>query len=260
MRKILLALSLLLLSTNAMAEDKAFDRIVKNKEINCGVYVLGSIFSYDVKGKPTGFTVDLMDEISFRTNLKVKYTEISSFATVEQDMKTAKFDMMCAPVLLFPPTSMRFLPSPYITKDEINIYAAGSHVLSELKDASELNDPKYTFIGMDGELGGMYAPKYFPKAKLKMLPLGVPHAQMIMEVEAKKADFVLLTHIAAQAVLKDNPNKIKKIATMPSAQPSVHLFYPLNGHNLKANIDAILEQLMKDGTMKKLLKKHNLEQ
>lgn len=43
------------------------------------------------------------------------------------------------------------------------------------------------------------------------------------------------------------------------ARPSVHLFYPLDSYQLKANLDAILEQVFHDGTMELLLKKHNLK-
>ncbi len=78
----LIFMAAVFLSLNAHAEDKTLARINKTQEINCGVYTLGSIFSYDPAGKPQGFTVDLMSEIAARTGLKIKYSEISSFGTL----------------------------------------------------------------------------------------------------------------------------------------------------------------------------------
>lgn len=258
MRKLILTLLLLLLPLSASAEDKAMERIVKNGEINCGVYALGTIFSYDTAGKPKGFTVDLMNEISMRTGLKIKYTEISSFATLGLDMNAGKFDMICAPVLFFPPTSMKFLPSLYLGTDEINIYADASLDTSKIKKMEDLNNPEYIFVGMDGELGGLYAPKMFPKAKLSMLPLGTAPSQMFMDLQTKKAHFMMLTRLAAQAFLKENPGKLKMVLETPLVKPSVRLFYPVDSAALKANMDALLEELQHEGTLSKLFKKHDL--
>lgn len=247
----------LLVSTSAHADDKALARIQKNQEINCGVYVLGSIFSYDPSGNPQGFTVDLMNEVANRTGLKIKYTEISSFATVGEDLNTGHFDMICAPVLLLPATSMKsFLPGTLLFGDPINIYADGNANITTLKSFDQLNDPQYSFVGMDGELGGIYVPKLFPKAKLNLLPLGAPPANMMMEVHTKKANFVVLSNMAAKAYLKENPGKLHQVTNQPLLPTSVRLFFPQDSSALKANIDAIIEDLKNDGTLDKLIKQH----
>ncbi|MGE0109732.1 MAG: substrate-binding periplasmic protein [Bdellovibrionales bacterium] len=259
MLRILVALALMLTSSSAMAADKAFERILKNGEINCANYVLGTIFSYDETGKPKGFTVDLMNEVALRTGLKVKYNEIASFATLQMDIEAGKYDMVCTPVLFFPPTFMKFLPSQSITHDEIKIYAAKNFDITHIKNLEDFNNPKYRFVGMDGELGGLYVPRFFPKAKLVMLPLGTSPGQMILELETKKADFILLSRMAGNAVLKENPGKIKMVSDLNMGTPSVRLFYPLQSYQLKANIDAILEEIINEGVMDKLLVKHNLK-
>ncbi|MEJ0063448.1 MAG: transporter substrate-binding domain-containing protein [Alphaproteobacteria bacterium] len=259
MLKALLALALILaMPFSAHAEDKAFERINKNQEINCGVYVLGTIFSYDASGQPQGFTVDLFKEVSERTGLKVRYTEISSFATLLQDLNGGKYDMTCAPLLLLPSTAMKYLPGYFIGSDEINIYADGEKDISGIKTLADLNDPKYTFVGMDGELGGIYVPKMFPKAKLNLLAMGLSVSNMFLELRGKKADFVVLSRIAANAYLKDNPGQLKKAGDGSILKVSVRVFYPPESYKLKANIDAIIDEIQRDGTMDKLLKKHGL--
>ncbi len=82
--------------------------------------------------------------------------------------------------------------------------------------------------------------------------------QMFLELHGKKANFVILSRLAANAYLKDNPGKLKQVTTESIARPSIRLFYPNEAYGLKANIDAILDELQRDGTMERLLKAQNL--
>jgi ABC-type amino acid transport substrate-binding protein len=243
----------------AWATDVTLERILKNNEINCAVYVLGSIFSYGKDGKPTGFTVDLMNEVSKRTGIKVRYTEITSFGTLRQDLDMGKMDMICAPVLLIPATAFGFLPGKLMTIDQINIYADGEADVSGIKTLADLNDPKYTFVGMDGELGGLYVPRLFPKAKLNLLSQGSLPTQMFMELHTKKADFVVLSKLAEKAYSLQNPGKLKRVTNESLLRPSVRQFYPSTAHQLKANIDAILDELEAEGILDRLLTQYNLK-
>ncbi len=251
-------LVLLLSSGSAFAEDKAFKRIQKNQEINCGVYVLGSVFSYGPDGEPQGFTADLFREVSQRTGLKIRYTEISSFATLFEDMKTGHFDMICSPLLAFPSSMMKGLPGAFISEDPVNIYADSSRDLSGITSLDQLNDEKYTFVGMDGELGGIYVPIKFPKAKLVMLPQGTPPSNMFLEVHTKKADFVILSRLAEKAYHQANPGKLQQVTDEAVVPASVRLFFAEDSINLRANMDVIIEDMKRDGSLDRLLRKHGL--
>jgi len=256
---LVLFLALVLCSTQAMADDSALARIRKNQEINCGVYVLGSIFSYDKSGKPGGLTVDLMNEIGDRTGLKVKYTEISSFATLFEDLKTGHFDMICSPLLLIPSTSMKGIPGAFIMEDPIHIYTEAGTDMSGVTSLDQLNNEKYIFVGLDGELGGLYAPRLFPKAKLNLLPLGTPFSNLFMEVLTKKANFMIMSELAFNAYAKDNPGKLKPVTDKSIYDSSVRFFYPEGSETLRANIDVMVDDMRRDGTLDKLLKQNGFK-
>ncbi len=262
-KKILVSVVLVFLSVSsfsvvAFAQDAAFKRIQKNQEINCGVYVFGSIFSYGTDGKPRGLTVDLFDEVSKRTNLKVRYTEISSFATLFEDLKAGRFDMVCSPLLSFPSSMMKGLPGAFISEDPVNIYANAEADLSVITSLDQLNDPKYTFVGMDGELGGIYVPILFPRADLKMLPVGVPPSNMFLELHTGKVDFVILSNMAEKAYAKENPGKIKQVTDDSLIDASVRFFYAEDSFSLMTNMNVIVEDMKRDGTLDRLLKRHGL--
>lgn len=258
-RLFFLVLTCMAFTGQAVAKDGPLERIRKSQEINCGVYVLGSIFSYDKEGNPDGFTTDLMKEVGLRAGFKVKYSEISSFATIFEDLNTGHYDMICAPLLFIPATAMRALPGAFIMDDPINIYADGGADVSAIKSLDQLNNEKYTFVGMDNELGGIYVPKLFPKAKLNLLPLGTPVSNMMMDVNTKKADFVIFSRLAHRAFEQANPGKLKQVTDKSIVDASVRLFYPEGADALKANIDAVVEDMTRDGTLDKLLKKHGLK-
>lgn len=242
------------------AGNGAIERIQKNKEINCGVYVLGSIFSYGPDGRPQGFTVDLMNEIGARTDLSVRYTEISSFATLFEDMKAGHFDMVCSPLLMIPAMTMKALPGDFLKDDPVNIYADAKADLSGIADLKQLNDPKYRFVGMDGELGGLYVPKLFPKATLNLLPMGTSPANMFLELFSGKADFIILSRLAERAYSKENPGKIRQVTGHSLLTPSVRLFFPEGAEVLKANIDAIVDDMRHGGTLGEMFRKNGLEE
>lgn len=254
-----LFLILIMTSSQAHAEDKAFHRIQKNQEINCGVYVFGSIFTYGEDGSPEGFTVDLFNEVSLRTGLAIRYTEISSFATLFEDMKAGRYDMVCSPLLAFPSSMMKGIPGAFIAEDPVNIYADSSRDFSDIKNFSQLNDKKYTFVGMDGELGGIYVPSKFPEAKLNMLPMGTPPSNMFLELHGKKADFMILSRLAERAYNKVSPGKLQQITDKSLVPASVRLFFAEDSVNLSANMNIIIEDMKRDGSLQNLLKKHGLE-
>ncbi len=262
MKHIVTVLSLILLLSflpaSAFAEDKAFKRIQEKREINCGVYVLGSIFSYDKDGNPQGFTVDLFKEVSERTGLKVKYKEISSFATLFEDLNVGHYDMVCSPILALPSTIMNGLFGTFISYDPINIYASSEMDISDITNLKQLNDSKYTFVGMDGELGGIYAPKKFPKAKLNLLPLGMTPANMFLEIDGKKADFIVLSSIAEKAYSKENPGKLQQVTDKSLVPSTVRLFFPEDSLKLQSNMDVVIDDIKRDGSLDKLLLKHGL--
>ncbi len=259
LRSAFIFLALSLFSAHAIADDAAFARVRKNQEINCGVYVLGTIFSYDKEGNPRGLTVDLMNEIGDRTGLKVKYTEISSFATLFEDLKSGQFDMICSPLLLIPSTAMKAIPGAFIMEDPINIYADAAADLSGVTSLDQLNNEKYIFVGLDGELGGLYAPRLFPKAKLNLLPLGTPFSNLFMEVLTKKANFMIMSELAFNAYAKENPGKLKAVTDKSIYDSSVRFFYPEGGETLRANMDVMVDDMRRDGTLDKLLKNNGLK-
>ncbi|MBE2191960.1 MAG: transporter substrate-binding domain-containing protein [Alphaproteobacteria bacterium] len=249
----------LVFAAPTFATDRAVERIRKTNEIHCGVYVLGSLFSYSTEGKPQGFTVDLMNEISEKTGVSVKYTEISSFATIFEDLKTGHYDMICTPLLLLPATALKALPGNFLINDSINIYGDSAVDYSKITEIEQLNNNAYIFVGMDNELGGIYAPKLFPQAKLNTLPLGTPPSNMFLEVFSRKANFVVLSHLAELAYSQENPGKLKRVTNHSLFDASVRLFYPEDSYVLRTNIEAVIDDLKRDGTLDRIIKKNGLD-
>ncbi|HOO51466.1 MAG TPA: hypothetical protein PLK94_09295 [Alphaproteobacteria bacterium] len=167
--------------------------------------------------------------------------------------------MLCTPLLLLPSTSLKALPGDFLIEDAINIYGDASIDYSGVTNFEQLNDKKYTFVGMDNELGGIYAPQMFPEAKLNLLPLGTPPSNMFLDVFARKANFVVLSHLAELAYSQENPGKLKQVTERSLFKASVRLFYAEDSYILRTNIEAIVDDMRREGILDKIIAKNGLD-
>lgn len=258
MKRIFLALALLLLAVPAFAADKesAYERVIRSNELNCGTYVFNGLFTYNAAQQPEGFIPDLMAEVSKRLNLKIKWTEISSLALAFEDLAQGRYDMICAPFLVDGNLYKKALWGPALTYDPVYAYGDAAKDYSSVSSLAQLNSADYSFVGMDGELGGTYVPVTFPNAKLTMLPQGSNPGQMLMELMTGKVNFVVFGRIAFQAYEQENPGKIKQVKTKPIAVMPLRNGFGYNELQLRALYTAVIEDMQHDGTIDKLLEKH----
>lgn len=241
----------------AYSADRAYERLIKTGELNCGTYVFNNIFSYALgTNTPQGFTPDLMKEIANRLNIKIRWTEISSFAFIFEELEQGRYDMICAPVAIDGDFYKKTIYGPALTYDALYIYGNAKKDYSAIRSLSQLNSPKYSFVGMDGEFGGRYVPKIFPKARLVMLPQGALPGQMMMELETGKVDFMVMTHLAFQAYESADRGKMKRINTEPLTIMPIRNAFAKDGTILRSLYSSVIEDLQYDGTLKRLLEKY----
>ena len=90
--------------------------------------------------------------------------------------------------------------------------------------------------------------------------MGATPPNMMMEVHTKKANFLILSRLAFKAYDKENPGKLKQVTDQSLLNTSVRLFFPDGATTLKSNIDVIIEDMARDGTLERLLKEHGLKE
>ncbi|MCB1559290.1 MAG: amino acid ABC transporter substrate-binding protein [Alphaproteobacteria bacterium] len=259
MKKLILSLFIVLSSLPAFAEGKesAFDRIMRTGVIRCGYYVFPPATYRDPNtGELSGFTIDMMNEIAARADLKIEWAEETNFSNWIPGIKTGRFDVSCTPnwpeitqaraVAFSVPMFFAGL-SPAVRADDPRF---------KTDDLSVFNSEDITFAAQDGEAAIPIIKSYFPKANLKLLPPDGDISNFALEVLTGKADVFLTDANGEVEFGKTNENKIRLVAKdKPLKYQSFTLAVNRDELILKDYLDNAILELIYDGTMDHLLRK-----
>lgn len=226
-------------------------------KITCASFVFNNLFEFDgATGIPRGFFVDVMDEASKRLDLNADYKEIGSFATGFEELKSGRFDMLCASLGSFVSNYGKMLFSTALFYDPIYVYGDAKRDYSAIKSAQDLNKPVWRIAGMEGELGGVFGPIIFPKATLHVVNQTAGASALFLDMFTNKADVVLLTAAAAKAFEASQPGKIKRVTSLPVTAYPIRFVFKPDDMRLKITFDMVLEDMRADGTIKTLMAKY----
>ncbi|GAC1630294.1 MAG: transporter substrate-binding domain-containing protein [Nevskia sp.] len=172
MRKILVALSLLLPVFTAPAADQAlWEKSTLNQVIRRGELRVGMEAGYlpfemrDKKGDIIGFDVDLAKLMARAMGVKVTFVN-TAWDGIIPALLTDKFDILMGGMTITPERNLQVnFAQPYIVIGQTLLVAKKSaDRIHGIKDA---NDPQFTIGTKLGTTGDIAAKRYAPKAKIK---------------------------------------------------------------------------------------------
>lgn len=194
--------------------ETAFERIQRTRTIRCGYYVYPPVTYKDGNtGKLSGLSVDMMDRIAKRADLKVEWVQEVNFGDWHEGLKTKRYDLACTP--MWPNTAIGQVA--YFTKPFFyaGIYPVGRANDDRFENLEDLNNEKLTISAQEGNDGYYLAKDVFPKAKLISVSPNTTGNMMIQDVITKKADFVLTDKNAVNEFNSTNPSAIKILVDHP---------------------------------------------
>ncbi|MDP9196159.1 MAG: transporter substrate-binding domain-containing protein [Pseudomonadota bacterium] len=251
---------ILFLALPARAEDAVYRRVVDSNTIRCGVIVFNQFFEPGLTGKaePKGLTIDIWKEIARRLQMKVEWVEMTNMGTVYLDLAQDRFNAICHPWLIYPPQLKHAITSRIIFTEDMLIYTPADRDTSAIKSYADLNNPGYRFAGTDGEAGAYYIPLKLPKVTMVLAPQGAPAGTHFQDMITGKADFILLSPLFADGYMKAQPKAIKPVLTEPLGELLFRFAYKPGSHDFRHMIDAVLEDMQREGLIDAFLKKNNL--
>lgn len=240
--------------------ETAFERIQRTGTIRCGYYVFPPMTVRDPNtNQLSGFAVDLMNDFASRVGLKVEWTEEFTFASWVSGMQARRFDMACTP--MWPDATMR-----KVVAFSKPMFYAGISPLVRVDDArfrndlARLNAPDVTFLTQDGNSTDQLTRVLFPKAKIYALAANADGAQYYQSILAKKADAVLTDRNALHSYTQTNGNVVRLVA--PDKPVKLQTFaLAVNREEMpfKDFIDGVIDDMILDGAMDRLLRKWEAE-
>ncbi|MGD9649742.1 MAG: substrate-binding periplasmic protein [Dongiaceae bacterium] len=238
-------------------KESAFARVMRTNILRCGYVILPPEFERDPNtGKFGGIAHDLAEELGKRLNLKIEWTEEVNFATIGAAMEAGRFDAFCF-------TSYRYSPLARVMDYSLPVFYTATGVYVRSNDHrfdnnfSAINDPAVTLATIDGEMSQFIARDDFPNAKTLSLPQSTPLSDMLQNVVTNKADVAFSNSAIAAPYLVANPGQLRNIAVDKPIRVFGHGFGLKAGeHELKAAIDIVFAEMLNDGTVEKILARH----
>jgi ABC-type amino acid transport substrate-binding protein len=242
-------------SENKNAET-VFDRVQRTRTLRCGYAVIPSVLNMNKETKAlSGPAFDLIATMANNLKLKVEWTAEAGFASVAEDLKNGKFDLMCVTLgtnaargqVMDTSRPVVFLP-----------FYLWVHVNSNRNatDLSWVNDPTTTLSNIDGTIFTSLYAYYFPKAKVVSLPELSPLSDQILQVATGKADATLMHTYEANMFLANNPGTIKMASHDPVMIASGSFWMKKGDERFKSMIDIALTEMLDNGTIDKIWAKY----
>ncbi len=263
MRSLITAITtlfIILISLPARAadgKDSVFDRIMRSGTIRCGYYVFPPVTYRDPSTDAlSGLSVDIMNLIGERADLKIEWTEEVSFGNWVTALQADRFDMVCTP--MWPEIPMARVAA----FSEPMFYAGLSPMVRAnderftTDDLERFNQPDITFLAQDGNALASLTKAAFPNAKLRVMPAMMDGPTMMQEVITGKADVILLDKNGMISYNQNSPVKLKLIAPdKPIKVQPFTLAVRRDEMILRDFISNAIQALNNDGSIERLLQK-----
>lgn len=266
MRSFLIVLIAVLLSVIAIqfldkdkssAAESDFDRVMRTGTIRCGYYVFPPVTYRDPNTKKlSGFSVDIMEAIVKRADLKIEWTEEINFANWSAALQAGRFDMTCTPVW------------PEVQLGRVVLFStplmyAGLYPLIRADDEKLLNAPlerfnqkDVRFVTQDGNSIDMLTRSAFPNATINAMPPSMDGPTVLEEIVTGKSDAILLDKNADIMYNKHNPGTfVLRDDLQPLKIQPFPLAFDKGEIGLKLFIDNAISELHNNGEIDRILTK-----
>ena len=230
----------------AAAEGSLLARIDNKGTVTVGTEGTYAPFTYhDESGKLTGYDVEVTRAVADKLGVKVDFKE-TQWDAMLAGLKAGRFDIVANQVSLTTPERQ----ATFDKSAEYSYYGPMMLVRQDNTDIKALADIKgrkaaQTLSSNYGEMA--------TKAEAQIVPVD-GMAQALTLVQQKRAELTLNDSLAFLDYMKKNPNSGLKTAWQAPAEEKLGSGFIANKGNDEAlaKISGAVEELRKDGTLKKL--------
>lgn len=239
---------------SAATQETTYDRIMRTGTLRCGYAAWYPNLIIDLNTKQfSGISFDVMQEVGRRLGLKIEWAQEAGFGSAEQDLKSGKYDVLCADVCFESKRNKAAYFSRPFRQDPIFMTARGDD--TRFKTYQDANREDIMVAVLPGMIIESYAVQYLPQAKrLNVNDLGA-EADMMNTLSSRKADVSFNNLISVDLYNQNNDGKIKAL------RPAVDIcngsfMLPHGDERLKNMIDGALDEIIASGQMPNIYTKY----
>jgi ABC-type amino acid transport substrate-binding protein len=234
-----------------------FDTVLSKGVLRCGYAAWEPMFIIDPNTKKlSGISYEVMEEVGKKLGIKIEWVEETSWADYPQALANGRFDAFCVAGW---PNSSRARVAQFtkpILYSPVNVYARANDTRFD-KDINVLNDPSIKLVFIDGTTSQLITKESFPKASYDSLPALTQFSNLYVDVDAHKADAVVMDSATSNHFIKANPGKIKMVTAGKELRVFPNLFAVKKGeYDLQQALDTVLYELNGLGVIDTIIKKY----
>lgn len=243
--------------TQAGQADAVYVRVMKTQTLRCGYFIEAPFTLKDPNtGKLSGLAVDLTEAVGRELGLKIEWVEEINFATMADDLKNGRYDMVCSDVFVLPRAGRIDYARPFSFARVYGYTKPGDKRFSG--DIESVDWKQMTISGLDNEGATIAARKLLPEAKFDILPQLSQISQMLMEVSSSKADIAFVMPSVFDEFDQANPGKlVRSDLNGPLYVYATAFAVPAGALQFKAMIDNTLTQMEVSGELGRLRTKYD---
>lgn len=203
--------------------------------------------------KLSGIMHDVLQEISARSGVKVRFSHETTWATMIEDLDSGKIDLVCTGLWPNAARARRALFSDAVYYSPIHAYAANETAFATL----QARGASLKLAAIDGEMSSIIARDDYPGASLVSLPQTTEVAQLLLEIQSGKADATFVEPFIANRFLAANPGALYRDASAAPVRVFANAFMTRRGDaDLVAFLDTAVEELHNTGFVERTLRKY----
>lgn len=238
------------------AQQSVFERVMQTKTLRCGYIVAEPGLAKDsASGQLSGIVYDIATEIGKALDLKIDWTEETTFATAPEGLKTGRYDMICSTLYLRP----NLMPLVEFTQPYyyLPIYVVQRKGETRFKSIADIDRQDISIAGVDGTMPALIAAEDFKNAKLYSLPNISAYSENMLSVATHKADVVFVDPLFFYGFNKSNPNQLEINAAIAPLRVFANTFAVKKGeHDLVTMLSAAIQHLLNNGQIERIIKKY----
>ena len=203
-------------------------------------------YEYYEDGKIVGVDIDIAKEIAKELGKELVIKDVS-FDFVINEVKSGKADFAAAGISITEERAKEVdFTMEYTISNQVVVVKKGSNI-------KNFNDIKNKRIAVQlGTVADLYVEENYKEATI------VSHKKYLSAVEdvkTEKADCIIMDELPAKEVVKENNNLV--ILDGILFQDKYGMIVKKGNDELKNSINAVLERMVNDGTIEKLVLKHS---
>lgn len=237
-------------------QETLYQRVLRTGTIRCSYCAYPPYCIKDPNtGKMSGIFVDVMEEIGRRLELKIEWVEEVGWGTIFEGIESGRYDVHGSGLWENSSRGKKAYFSIPLFYNAIRVWVRTDE--KRFKTLDDLNSPGVRISVQDGAIEDIIAKSDFPNAQRISIPQLNPWSENLLNITTKKTDVTFAELGVISPFLEKNPNTLKELEFGQPLRVFANSFpFGMGENEFKSMIDAVIMELLGDGTIEKILKRY----